>query len=361
MEELLAERSTGINRVVRWVGEANPSLDALRLSRIQVAEAPPSLGAILSVLDSTVERLRHMEFAILDHLETEGKFPASLGNLKQLRFLIAPRFKNPKFPVSITRISKLQYLDIHGSSQVSTIPESIGKLDCLMHLDLSGCTEIVKMPESLGNLKDLLHLELSSCSRLEWVPESACGLTSLQYLNLFCCSNLQRLPQDLCSLVELQYFSISGCSKIPELPVGFGKLTNLLHLDLSRCSFVMLEEFGGFTELKYLNLSGSLSNKRQAEINIDFISTLTKLEHLNLSWNFIPSLPESIGNLKRLQRLDLSGCTRLRSLPEGIGSIDSLHLLLVIECSEKLKNYIRKSGLRLVILAAIFFGLRESF
>jgi hypothetical protein len=34
MEELLAERSTGINRVVRWVDETNPSLDTLRLSPI---------------------------------------------------------------------------------------------------------------------------------------------------------------------------------------------------------------------------------------------------------------------------------------------------------------------------------------
>jgi hypothetical protein len=52
VEELLEERSAGINRVVRWVGEANPSLDALGLSPIQIAEAPPSLGAVLLALDS---------------------------------------------------------------------------------------------------------------------------------------------------------------------------------------------------------------------------------------------------------------------------------------------------------------------
>jgi hypothetical protein len=73
VEELLAERSAGIDRVVRWVSEVNPSLDALGLSPIQVAEAPPSLGAVLPVLDSTAERLRHMESAVLDRLETEGR------------------------------------------------------------------------------------------------------------------------------------------------------------------------------------------------------------------------------------------------------------------------------------------------
>jgi hypothetical protein len=70
MEELLAERSTGIDRVVRWVGEANPSLDALGLSPIQVAEAPPSLGVVLPVLDSAAERLRRMESTVLNRLET---------------------------------------------------------------------------------------------------------------------------------------------------------------------------------------------------------------------------------------------------------------------------------------------------
>jgi hypothetical protein len=55
VEEFLVEQSAGIDRVVRWVGEANPSLDALGLSPIQVAEAPPSVGAVLPVLDFTTE------------------------------------------------------------------------------------------------------------------------------------------------------------------------------------------------------------------------------------------------------------------------------------------------------------------
>jgi hypothetical protein len=76
VEEFLAERSAGIDRVVRWVGEVYPSLDALGLSPIQVAEAPPSLGTVLPVLDSAVERLRHLKSAILDRLETEGRVVA---------------------------------------------------------------------------------------------------------------------------------------------------------------------------------------------------------------------------------------------------------------------------------------------
>jgi hypothetical protein len=70
VEEFVAERSV---RIVRWVGEVNPSLGALGLSPIQVADAPPSLSAVLPVLDSTAERLRHVEAAIFDLLEIEGR------------------------------------------------------------------------------------------------------------------------------------------------------------------------------------------------------------------------------------------------------------------------------------------------
>jgi hypothetical protein len=52
MEGFLTEQSAGIERVVKWVGEANTTLDTLGLSPIQVAEAPSSLGAVLSALDS---------------------------------------------------------------------------------------------------------------------------------------------------------------------------------------------------------------------------------------------------------------------------------------------------------------------
>jgi hypothetical protein len=73
VEEFLAERSASIDRIVRWVGEVNPTLDTLGLSPIQVTETPPSLGAILPLLDCTAERLQDTEVAILDLLETEGR------------------------------------------------------------------------------------------------------------------------------------------------------------------------------------------------------------------------------------------------------------------------------------------------
>jgi hypothetical protein len=72
VEELLAERSASIGQITRWVGAANPLLEALGANPIRVTEAPSPLGAALQVLDSTAERLRDVEASIQDLLETEG-------------------------------------------------------------------------------------------------------------------------------------------------------------------------------------------------------------------------------------------------------------------------------------------------
>jgi hypothetical protein len=72
VEGLLAEQSTGIEPVVKGVGEANTTLDTLGLSPIQVAEAPSSLDTVLPALDSTVEHLQRLESTVVERLESEG-------------------------------------------------------------------------------------------------------------------------------------------------------------------------------------------------------------------------------------------------------------------------------------------------
>ncbi|XP_066323951.1 disease resistance protein TAO1-like [Miscanthus floridulus] len=299
---------------------------------------------------------------VLDLTESSiSRFPSSIGQLKHLRFLVAPGMKNPSFPNCIAGLSKLQYLNIHGSSQVSPRPASLGKLRHLMYLDLSGCSEIVELPKrSLENLKNLVHLELSTCSGFVRISEALCYLTKLQYLNLSSCSNLERLPQDVGNLTELQYLYLSSCHKIDALPESIGKLINLVHLDLSGCSFVMPEALGDLTKLKYLSLSGVLDYDRKAEETIDNISTLANLEHLDLSWNYFRSLPKSIGDLKCLHTLDLSGCRELSYLPDSIGSIDSLELLLVDQCSVQLKEHIRRWRSELKCNPLVHFVVRHN-
>ncbi|WVZ50134.1 hypothetical protein U9M48_001420 [Paspalum notatum var. saurae] len=308
--------------------------------------------------------------------------PASIGQMKQLRCLIAPRVQNESFPECITELVKLQYLNISESSQISTLPESLSKLGCLEYLGLSGCSSMSKLPESFGDLKCMLHLdmsgcsgisvlpasfgkltnlqhlELSNCSSLQEIPESLCGITQLQYLNLSSCDCLQRLPEAIGNLADLQYLNMSKCHKINKLPESLMKLQILLHLDLSYCiGLQKLLLLRSLTSLQHLDLSmvridheesvvalGNLTNLKKfilkgCGINaVDFIGNLTNLEALDLSYNVdLACLPESIGNLKGLRMLDLTYCLDIQSLPDSIGVL-GLKSLQLEGCLPKLMD-----------------------
>jgi Leucine-rich repeat (LRR) protein len=205
--------------------------------------------------------------------------PASIGQLKQLKYLTAPRMRNEVLPKHLTELSKLQYLNLNGSSHISTLPKSIGRLGCLKYLSLSGCSGISKLPESVGDLKRMIHLDMSGCSRirelpnslgnctnlqhldlsecssLKVIPESFCGLTQLQHLNLSICRHIARLPEAIGSLVDLQYLNMSRCG-VRELPGSFKRLRNLLHLDLTLCYIEKgLNDLRALTTLQYLDVS----------------------------------------------------------------------------------------------------------
>ncbi|GJN03566.1 hypothetical protein PR202_ga21022 [Eleusine coracana subsp. coracana] len=137
---------------------------------------------------------------ILDFNEcTSVLLPASIGQLKQLRYLSAPKVQNERLPECITELSKLQYLNLNGSSQISALPGSIGKLGLLTYLCLSDCSAISKLPESFGELKKLLHLDLSSSGITE-LPGNVGNLTNLNHLELSECFDLKALPESLCGL-----------------------------------------------------------------------------------------------------------------------------------------------------------------
>ena len=163
------------------------------------------------------------------------KLPISIGHVKQLQYLTAPRMQNEVLPEYITEISKLQYLNLDGSSRISALPESIGKLGRLKYLGLSGCSGLSKLPESFGDLKCLMHLDMSGCSGISGLPNSLGNLTNLQHLELSGCSSIKAIPESLCGLTQLQYLNLSSCRYLAQLPEAIGCLVDLQYLNLSGC------------------------------------------------------------------------------------------------------------------------------
>jgi len=265
--------------------------------------------------------LLHKSLRILDLGKCpRGNLPASIGKLKQLRYLSAPDMLHKKVPKLVTSLSKLIHLNMSGSIKISTLPDSVEKLRNLLHVDLSGCCNLCSLPESLGDLMNLSHLNLSNCSLLNTLPKSVGKLRSLLHLDLCGCSGLCSLPESFGELVNLSYLDLKNCYDLSSLPKSFGRLCGL----------------------QYLNLSGCL--KLNLKVDIETVCCLTKLQYLNLS--HCPSLmhiPESVNNLKNLHTLDLSRCDWIERFPKRLCGMASLKFVLIQGCSPWLQQRVRES------------------
>ena len=134
-------------------------------------------------------------------------------------------------------------------------------------------------------------------------------------------------------------------NNIDKIPESIDLLSNLKQLTvLGATGFaqinVLPESIGNLTKLEMLDLRFS----QICELP-ESIGNLTNLEMLDLSFSQICELPESIGYLTLLQVLDLAS-TKVRVLPESIGHLTQLQILNLSstqicelpECIENLAN-----------------------
>ncbi|GKU93307.1 hypothetical protein SLEP1_g6912 [Rubroshorea leprosula] len=78
------------------------------------------------------------------------------------------------------------------------------------------------------------------------------------------------------------------------------------------------DSIGQLSKLESMDLLGN-----QLRSIPDSIRQLSKLESMDLSWNQLRSIPDSIGQLSKLKSMDLLG-NQLRSIPDSIGQLSKL-------------------------------------
>ena len=223
----------------------------------------------------------------------------------------------------------LKRIDLSNCKYLTETPD-FSRIIKLERLDLSGCPRLSHVHSSIGLLKKLAFLNLRNCSNLVIIDFGHVGnMISLRVLHLSGCIRLKSTP-DFTKATYLEYLDMDGCVSLSTIHESIGVLSSLTFLSLRTCLelFSIPNEINSLVSLQTLNLSGcvKLINRlpRQASK-----SRLECLILLDLSFCNLEEVPDAIGELRYLERLNLQG-NNITWVPD---SFRGLHCLAYLNLS----------------------------
>ena len=304
------------------------SLRILRLASLALKRVPASVCAISSLTQIDVSSNRLLD---LDHIP--------LDELPQLRVVRATNNRLSALPAYMAPMEFLQYVNL-SNNRFDTFPDILCAMPNLADLDLSFNT-IRTLPSHIGRLSKLVRLVLSG-NLLSSLPAEMSGLVSLRVLDvrhmtlqsindLPALPKLERLMATYNCLTSID--SALGAS-LSQLELAHNPLSRaalqapaasaLTRLDLSHASLVTLPDslLSSVPVLTHLVLDDNQLGALPA------LEALTRLKVLSCAANALTGVPESIGVLSALVRLDLHN-NNVRALPPSLWACKALRELNV--------------------------------
>ena len=325
-------------------------------------------------------------FASLESLSIEGmleweewdSLEVEFPSLKKLSISNCPKLRR-HLPKQLPKLTELKIYDceqlvcclpmapsicelkIRGCEDV--VVRSAGSLTSLASLTVE---KVCKIPVELGQLQSLVELYLHKCPELKEMPPILHNLTSLKKLDIEQCD-------DLFSLAEmglppmLESLTIEYCPVLGSLPEGMMQnITTLRHLSIHCCEKLELALAEDTTHNHNASLSSLTINNSCGSLTSFPLALFTKLEVLDfdncdrLECLYIPdgdglhhvdltslqilriydcpnlvSFPSVGLPTPNLKELHISGCKKLKSLPQGMHTLlTSLQDLEITDCPE---------------------------
>ena len=179
----------------------------------------------------------------------------------------------------------------------------------LKQLIFRHCTRLYKIHTSLGDLKQLIRLDLNGCKCLESLPQKI-SLEALEIFDLGGCSRLKKFLEIVGNMSCLSILCLSETA-IKDLPLSVEHLIGLIELDLRDCKNLssLSNACCCLMSLKILTLSGCSKLDELPEN----LGNIEGLEKLDVSGTAISRFPLSVVHLKNLKVLSLRGCVGLSS------------------------------------------------
>ncbi|XP_060673964.1 TMV resistance protein N-like [Ziziphus jujuba] len=209
-------------------------------------------------------------------------------------------------------------------------------LENLVELILRGSHLKKLWNHEVQSLPVLRRIDLSYSKLLSELPDLSVA-PNLESINLESCTSLVRVLSSLQNLQRLTHLNLNGCSKLKDIKEisrstgrfldleRFGGIRNLLN-NIGQQNFVFLKSF-------VQRFTGNLS-LYSSQSHISEIKFPMSLSVLRLSGTVIEALPPSIEYIPGLVLLDLSDCTRLKSLPTNFCNLKSLEEVDLSGCLE---------------------------
>ncbi|KAK3227694.1 hypothetical protein Dsin_007556 [Dipteronia sinensis] len=227
-------------------------------------------------------------------------------------------FNSAQIPPRFANLTNLKYLNLSNAGFAGQIPIGISDMTRLVTLDLStipfkGGDHVLNLENPnlsmlVQNLSELRELYLDgvniSAHGNEWCQALSSSLPNLQVLSLIysflsgpinsSLVNLQSL-----SVIRLDWNNLS--SPVPEFLAGF---PNLISLSLSNCGLYgkIPKKLFQVPTIQTLDLS---SNELHQSSLPEFPQNLSLWTLILTETNFSGIIPDSIGNLKNLSRIEL--------------------------------------------------------
>ncbi|XP_068318047.1 receptor-like protein 7 [Pyrus communis] len=264
---------------------------------------------------------------------------SSLFGLKSIEYLnLAYNFFNyTQIPSEFKQLTGLSNLNLSNAGFAGQVPIEISHLTRLVTLDLSTFyfpgtpslnLEKLKLDVLLGNFSELVELYLDgvniSAQGTEWCQAISSSLPNLRVLSLSTCNLSGPIHNSLLKLKSLSVIRIDSNNLSTQVPEFFSKFHNLTSLRIMNSGL-----YGAFPKniFKVPTLQTiDLSDNPQLKGSLPEFPKNGSLRSLVLHGaNFSGQmLPNSIGNLKLLSKIDIGTCNFTGSIPRSMEDLTQL-------------------------------------
>jgi len=179
----------------------------------------------------------------------------------------------------------------------------------LTRIDLSHSKNLIMMPSFL-EIPNLENLYLKGCIKLVQIDPSICSLTKLFELNLLDCKNLVSIPKNIFGMSSLKNLNLSGCTKLLSNQL-LKRQRQIEHLEMldNKETTTQFQSTSLINKALKPSFQFSIFRKREESVGLllSLLSHQSCLKYLDLSFCNLIQIPDAIGWLHCLEKLNLGG------------------------------------------------------